>query len=462
MLSLAAFSPMRKGVLSRTAALGRGCSGRATYQTHAHQGRHIYSKSNWGAQLLAYLRNGLDLLTNAATRRLPHASAAQRLRMAMLRGPAKWLGGLGLRTPMAVRNAAPRVNSGYFRLLMQQLAGQKMGMRGSVFGSGGRWSPFTNMFVQSFRSFSMQGSSLSGKAVMAQINRQAAIGLLTQQRRDFAIALPLARYTQTERHSAKRSRSRHTLERIATESSTICRTPALADTTPLARRVRQDMPTNPTAHEAAAFADHCVTITVPQVYAGSVSTNNGFVCESAFSADAAQLLAKDICHAQNRHTTLVHRLIERISDSGWKVQYRQLAQQVQCMEIAISPSSGVATASSLEAILCEWGIDISLLGAKVDNPRIKAGITGAAVTTPSFHDSRQPSNDLFSSGGSTGTNTTWDLDSQLFSFIVDEVVDPEEAYRDQVRDFLADLDRLPRLREAYPSSTASISHVTSL
>ncbi|KAJ2788446.1 hypothetical protein H4R20_007378 [Coemansia guatemalensis] len=160
--------------------------------------------------------------------------------------------------------------------------------------------------------------------------------------------------------------------------STSNRTPALSNAASLAKPVVRNTLTGLTAQEAAVYADHCVTIIIPQVYSGAIPAKNGFVDESAFSADVAQLLADDIYHAQNRHTMLMLRLIERISEAGWDVQYRRIIQQVECMEIAISPSSGVTTASSFEAILCDWGIDISLLGAKVDNPRVNAGAADTA------------------------------------------------------------------------------------
>ncbi|KAJ2613803.1 hypothetical protein H4S08_002013 [Coemansia sp. RSA 1365] len=446
---------MHRGAFSRTAALGLGYTGRATYQTHAHQGRQIYGRNNWGARLLSYLCSGLDLLTDVATRRFSPSTAARRLRMAMLRRPSTWLRGLGLRAPIAVRSAAPRLSSGYFRLLVRQLASQKMSMRGSAFGSGGRWSPFTNMFVQSFRAFSVQGNFPLAKASMAQIHHQAAIGLLTQQRKDFAIALPLARYTQTKHHVRRSSCSRRTVQSSAAEMPNISHIPLPVDIMPLAERVGQGTLANSKAEEAAAFATHCVTIVVPRVYASTFSAKDSFVDGNAFSADVARVLVDDVCRAQSRHTTLVLRLIERISAAGWNVQYRRIIKQVECIEIAIPPSSGITTASSFEELLCEWGIDASLLGAEVENPRVKAGVTGAGV-----YSKRQSSFNMSSSVSSTGTDITQDLDSQFFSLIVDEVVDPEEAYRDQVRDFLADLDRLPRLRETYSSSPTSTSFVS--
>ncbi|PIA18759.1 hypothetical protein COEREDRAFT_85212 [Coemansia reversa NRRL 1564] len=459
MLSFAAFGAMHRGAFSRTAALGLGYTGRATYQTHSFQGRHIYGRNNWGARLLAYLRNGLDLLTDVATRRFSSATAARRLRMVMLQRPSSLLRGFGLKATIAIRSAAPRLSNGYFCSLVWQLANQKMGMRGGAFGSGGRWSPFTNMFMQSFRAFSVQGNFSSVKASMAQIHHQAAIGLLTQQRRDFAIALPLARYTQTKRHVRKSNCFRRTAQLPATDMLAVSHIPVFADIMPLAERVGQGMLANPAAEEAAVFATRCVTIIVPQVYVGNLSAKGSFADGSAFSADVARLLADDVCQAQRRHTMLVSRLLERISEAGWNVQYRQIIKQVECIEIAIPPSSGITTASSFEALLCRWGFDVSLLGAKIENPRVKASVTEDAINISSVCSKRQPSYSISSAGSSTGTDIMRDLDSRLFSLIVDEVVDPEEAYRDQVRDFLDYLDCLPRLRETHLSSRTSTSHV---
>ncbi|KAJ2309609.1 hypothetical protein IWW52_005641, partial [Coemansia sp. RSA 2704] len=44
-----------------------------------------------------------------------------------------------------------------------------------------------------------------------------------------------------------------------------------------------------------------------------------------------------------------------------------------------------------------------------------------------------------------------DLDSRMFSLIVDEIVDPEEVYRQQVRDFMAELETMPRISAAQGS-----------
>ncbi|KAJ2778586.1 hypothetical protein H4R18_004500 [Coemansia javaensis] len=177
-------------------------------------------------------------------------------------------------------------------------------------------------------------------------------------------------------------------------------------------------------------ADRCVVLVVPLAPPAKAAMQpppGAATCASS-AAVAAQLAG--LRSAQSTHALLLSRLVERLSATGWAIHYRQAGER---LEIAFPPSSGVKTAGELEALLCDWGLDAPLLAATVREPRSAPAASpcpaGASVLPPA---SPSPS----------------DLSPELFSLIVDEIVDPEEAYREQVREFLADLERLPRLPAA--------------
>ncbi|KAJ2136348.1 hypothetical protein IW136_003940, partial [Coemansia sp. RSA 678] len=168
----------------------------------------------------------------------------------------------------------------------------------------------------------------------------------------------------------------------------------------------------------------------------------------ASSADVAHLLV-DMHKTQSRHTLLLTRLIERISATGWNVQYQQVKRHTECIEIAIPPSSGITKASDLDSLLCSWGFDTSLIAAVICDPRVPPA-SGDAAAKEKSHACTATTN---SEASAASLLDLEDLDSRMFSLVVDEVVDPEEAYCEQVRDFLEDLESMPRL-----SAPKSVPH----
>ncbi|KAJ2535299.1 hypothetical protein EV175_006928 [Coemansia sp. RSA 1933] len=178
--------------------------------------------------------------------------------------------------------------------------------------------------------------------------------------------------------------------------------------------------------------ERCVTITVPytlpapDVLAGA----RGPSSEEVFKA------LTGLQQAQQRHDLLLSRLVERLSASGWNVQYKQIDQPVLSLQVGLPPSTGITSARACEALLCDWGFDLSLFAATVRNP-----VQPVANARPKYA--------AVSSNAQTGSNmdlySSEDIDSRLFSLIVDEVVDPDEAYREDVQDFLEQLEQMPQL-----------------
>ncbi|KAJ2717296.1 hypothetical protein H4R19_000048 [Coemansia spiralis] len=407
MLAIAAARALRRAA-AKSAARRAGQGGRAAYQTYAERSQQLRGRGSWPSRLLAYLRSGLDALAGAAAK---HASprnailrtAAGRLRTAAPHGPGL-LRGLQARVSSAARSAA----AGCARHTM--LAGY----RPWAFERGGRWSPYASTFSQAFHELSARGATFSTQTAAAHVRCLAAAGMATQQPRGLAIALPHTRCVHTAPGAGART---------------------LASSHPPSKRNAASL--------AAAPAEQWPTITVPLALpatrAGHLHTG-----ERVSAAAAKQQLA-EIRGAQAGHELLLSRLIELLSATGWAIELRQAGAHAELLEIALPPSSGLATARELEALLLEWGLDVSQLAAAISGP------SGAPPLPASLPRSAVSGADNLACSSELG-----DLDSQLFSLIVDEIVDPEAAYREQVQEFLADLERMPQLSAA-PASVVSIS-----
>ncbi|KAJ2775981.1 hypothetical protein IWQ57_000138 [Coemansia nantahalensis] len=382
-------------------AVGRaGRTGRAGYQTRAERTQQLHGRGRWPSRLVAYLQGGLDALTGTAAR---HASlqktilgtAAGRLRAAAPPRPG-WLRGLQARVSAAARSVA----AGYThnRLLL--------GQRPWAFERGGRWSLYTDTFSRAFRELSARGTSRSTQAAVAHMRRLAAAGLATQQPRGLAIALP-------------QTRSVHAAPGVGTRALASSRAPSRSSTAPL----------------AAAPAEKWPTVAIP--LAPPVAGANHLRAGARVTPAGAKQQLAEILQARAMHELLLSRLIELLSDAKWAAEFRQAGTHAERLEIALPPSSGVATAQELEALLLEWGFDVSQLAAVISGP--------FAAPQPLA----SPGRNAVASAKDLGfSSELGDLDSQLFSLIVDEIVDPEAAYREQVQEFLADLERMPRLSAA--------------
>ncbi|KAJ1664280.1 hypothetical protein EV178_004251 [Coemansia sp. RSA 1646] len=374
----------------------------------------------------------------------------------MPRGPA-WFSRL-------TRFAPRPIKSPYVRSLAQRLSKQFLGWPNVArfvgqspnagrfaFGGGGKWSPYMKQFVSSLRGISAKSSATSARAIFAQIQRQAIVCTVTQERRDLSTLSPAfgdtrvrilagvdgtsaksattTTATAAERLASRRSNSREQMLSAADADNTVT--------------TNQDLhPVAVAVQKASVPMERCVTITVPYtlpapgVLAGAQDPSS----EEVFKALAG------LQQAQQRHDLLLSRLVERLSASAWNVQYKQIDQPVISLQIGLPPSTGITTAGACEALLCDWGFDLSLFAATVRNPeqpvtnKDTTGARTAARTTSSSIDSY----------------SSEDIDSRLFSLIVDEVVDPNEAYREDVQDFLEQLERMPQLsRTSRPSLALS-------
>ncbi|KAI8320066.1 hypothetical protein GQ54DRAFT_312989 [Martensiomyces pterosporus] len=468
---------------------------RAGYQTHSAHGsplgRGPRSGSSWISRLLAYLRGGANAVANSASKAGSGGAfsktAAGRLRAAMPRGPAGWLARLSGRAPaLAKPTSAARLGArGYLRSIGQLLsqhfrggsgasrwAGRRLDPSRWAFGPGGRWSPYARIFVQSFSSLSAQHNFASARVIAAQIQRQTMAGVMTQQRRDPSLVLPFAHETRirllptedtmgadgqgtaprSNATAAQKLAARRTAERD-TGSHAATDVPGLS-----AGKGQRLHPAAVSAQAAAAIpVEQCVTIAVPYVISAVSQLPAG---QHASSADVAQHLA-EAQKLQQRHALVLSRLLERIAATGWSVQYQHVSSPVDGILIAVAPSSGIHTAAELESLLCDWGIDVSALAATVSNPRVSptADNTASPPKMPSKDRTpSRPSAELTS----ISSQEFDDIDSRLFSLIVDEVVDPEEAYREEVRDFLAELERMPHISLRKPAgsplATAPVQH----
>ncbi|KAJ1736004.1 hypothetical protein LPJ61_000221 [Coemansia biformis] len=439
MLAIAAARALRR-VAAESATRGLPRASRATYQTYAEHGRQLHARASWPSRLLAYLRYGIDAVTGAAAKRpsLRHAfsgTAAERLQAALPRGPG-WLRGLqGRASAAAQRTAAGCGHNGrlVWKLVapLHGLAGapraaaRLVGYRPWAFERGGRWSPYAATLAQAFRAQSVQQAANPAQTVAAHFRRLAVAGIVAQQQhRGLAIALP-------QSHGARRGLG------ATRQSSTGGRVSAKSSAASFASHASEGPPRQPMAREAGVPVEQWATITVPlappTAAAAAAAAGHHPLDARASLADAARQLA-GIHGAQSRHAMLLSRLLERLLATGWGVQCRQTGRHAECLEIALPPASGIYTAGDLEALLGEWGLDASMLAA--------------VFSAPSRAHSRAPSGRSASAELSAGSSELGDLDSRLFSLIVDEIVDPEEAYREQVREFLADLERIPRLSMA--------------
>lgn len=444
------------------AARGRGADGRfgakgfgrALYQKYSTYGANGSGRSGsgkWISRMLSYLRSGLQsLVTKTPTKTSAAKLFSQAGRLSQSSG-AGWVGRLVHRATLSQIGGGHGTTA---RTVIQKLTGQLRVWSGAsrltaahrlsttstarwAFGNGGKWSPFLNLFAQSMRSLSSPSHLTSARVVMAQIQRQAMAGMTTQQRRNASVLSPLAHETcirLLNPNDSLGAAAEIFAGNYKKQPQKKTNAAALSDQQP--NTATTDLhPVAKATQKRAIAVDRCVTITIPC----SISVPRmEMAADSSSPKDMMQMLT-DANEAQQRHNLLLSRLLEKLSATGWDISYQVISQPNEYIQVALSPSSGITSASKLESLLCDWGFDMSLFAATISNPRVPPKALSATVSFPS---SKAVSND-------TGISSPWELDgamdSRLFSLIVDEVVDPEEAYRDEVRDFLVRLDKMPRI-----------------
>ncbi|KAJ2508346.1 hypothetical protein IWW47_000663 [Coemansia sp. RSA 2052] len=446
---------------------------RASYQTHSPHGHSVRGNGKWPSRLLAYLRNAFSSASVQAPRQglAGHglsSAAAGRLREAMPRGLG-WASRFAPRATSAAKSAMSHLGAhSYVRSISQTLAaqlrmwpsasrfaGSRLGPQNWAFGSGGKWSPYLKIFARNLSAPLMPSNVSSARAIMAQIQRQTMVGLMTQQRREFSLVSPLAYETrirmlapdsaagggggavghQGYRRSAAGARASSTCNKGANGSAS-----KHANEAGLPSLLFDDKPLHPAARASqarASLADQRATITIPYVAPTRRLSSDG---HDTSPNDVLQLLA-DADKLQHRHRLLLSRLMERLSATGWDIHYAHISVPIEGIEIALPPSSGIRTVAELEALLCDWGLDTSHFAAALRGPRAPPSAT-TRPAAPDVQRSASASLDRDSDG-------SWDseaMGSDIFSLIVNEVVDPEEAYREDVRDFLSQLEQMPRLQ----------------
>ncbi|KAI9504655.1 hypothetical protein BX070DRAFT_222585 [Coemansia spiralis] len=470
MLAIAAAKKLHPGAPGMPRPNAIAHVGKASYQTSSSHGRPLQGKSKWFSRFLDYLRSGASKAAASAAKpgfsfagRTFSKTAAERLRMAMPRGPA-WLSRLAQCAPTSIKGAAMRMNgSTYVRFLSQRLSKQLLGWPGVArfvtqrtdagrlaFGGGGKWAPYMKQFMSSLRGLSVQANSAPARTIMAQIQRQAMACTITQERRELSTLSPLFGETRIRLLNAaeagkdgptstalgklyNRQRSAEKEGKGSTNAVTgknSSKDPNNAN--------NQDMhPIAKAAQMAAVPMEQCVTITVPYTLA---VPNHLAGIQNASIEDVSKALA-DLQQAQQRHSLLLSRLLERLSAASWNIQYRQVDRPVESIQIGLPPSTGITTARACEVLLCDWGFDIALFAATISSPLKPQSEQLAADRYANAK--AGASNNI--SNSKTSLSGSEDIDSRLFSLIVDEVVDPDEAYREEVRDFLELLEQMPQL-----------------
>ncbi|KAJ1897626.1 hypothetical protein LPJ66_003259 [Kickxella alabastrina] len=445
MLSYAAVGRLRI-IAADSTRLGLNHISKAAYHHHSHHGKPLRSgNSKWVMRLMNYLRTGFSAFASGG-------------RVAPIKATTA-AGRLFAKTAAARLGARPHLRTVYQRLLYQtrltprdtsRIASRAIGFGRWAFGSGGRWSPYLRTVSQAMRSLSGPNNIASARVVMAQLQRQAlVVGSLSQQRRDYAAVSPLAYGTRISMPFSKTQPTAAATRLAAKNTTTSGISPAASSenaesNASVGHQQEQKLhPVAQAAQEAAIPIEQCVTITIP--YSIMASSQPPYSVhqqpsELAPLANVAQLIA-DVQRVQQRHTLLLSRLTERLAGTGWNVQYHHVATPTESLRIALPPLSGINTAAALEALLCEWGFDTSLFAATIRDPLVPLPAATAAVTAPNTACNTKSS----SSSAMAGLYNSEDIDSRLFSLIVDQVVDPEEAYREDVRDFLTQIEQMPHL-----------------
>ncbi|KAJ2910672.1 hypothetical protein GGI21_000631 [Coemansia aciculifera] len=451
MLAIAA----AKHLLHNKPKAGASQIGRATYQTHSQHGHSVSGTGKWPSRLLAYLREALGSASAQASKQslAGHGlsnTAASRLREAMPRGLG-WASRFAPRATSATKSAVSRLGAhSYFRSISQRLAAQLRLWPGAsrlavlrpssqnwAFGSGGRWSPYLKTFARNMSTPLTSSNMSSARAIMAQIQRQTMIGLMTQQRREFSMVSPLAYETRIRMLAPEPSTAgRHEARALSTVNKTSSDTSNKSrNKAGLPSLFLGEEPMHPAARASqvrSRLADQCVTITIP--YAAPTKRLSPGDHGLSSPNDAFRLLA-DADKLQRQHHLLLTRLMERLSATGWDIHYQHVSAPTDGIEIALPSSSGIRTVVELESLLCDWGLDTSHLAASLRGPRAQLAETSSSAAPSSLNRDLDSS---FSCGSES-------MDSKMFSLIVDAVVDPEEAYREDVRDFLSQLEQMPRL-----------------
>ncbi|KAJ2785649.1 hypothetical protein GGI15_001850, partial [Coemansia interrupta] len=429
---------------------------RAAYHAASPHGSPLLSggggggRGKWTSKLVSFLRKGFAAAVGTAPSRPPAAArsflhtaagrlAAKSPRTMLHRITARLGAHAHLKTLLARLSHKMHLVPGASRL-----AARASNPRSWVFASGGRWHPYLRTFANSLRTLSGPKNIASARVVMAQLQRQAiVVSSLSQQRRDLSSASPLSHGTKIAIQGA-RSRPTPAAAGFAAKASpkaaaAMSASPAAAADAAAGHRRQTSQQLHPvakSAQDAAAVPiEQCVTITVPYTISSAAQNQPGIL------SDVAQLIS-DVQRIQQRHSLLLSRLTERLAASGWNIQYRHISTPTESIQIALPPSSGILTAAACEDLLCEWGFDLSLFAATIRNP----------VEPPAQPLTPLPGN-VADPGASPGAArasaaTTYDsddIDSRLFSLIVDQIVDPEEAYREEVRDFLTQIEQMPRL-----------------
>ncbi|KAJ2475638.1 hypothetical protein EV174_005205 [Coemansia sp. RSA 2320] len=271
-----------------------------------------------------------------------------------------------------------------------------------TFSRASKWSPYMKTFARSLSAAAAAGDRSSTRAIFAQIQRQSIFAMVSQQRNIFTNVPSLAYETRIKLPS---------LEPAAPAAAATARTPPTK-------------PANPSPvpqSNSTPLPDHCVILTLPSLPPADMDT------------------------PLQRHRLLVSRLVERFSATAWDVLFHHVDSPADAIEVVIPPSSGIRTIMDLDALLCDWGFDTLAIGATMRGPRAMPATHTAPPPPP-------PPQSYYSQDSDSIDSDS--IDSRLFSLIVDEIVDPEEAYRDGIRDFLAQLDGMPLLSPAatHPST----------
>ncbi|KAJ2636084.1 hypothetical protein GGF40_003217 [Coemansia sp. RSA 1286] len=414
----------------------------------------------WSTKLLHYVQNSVRAFFGASPssqRSVADTAARSFMRTAAGKLSAKAPRVLAKRlTVKQLGNASMHLRS-VFRQLVQKapvfpgasrFAGRMVNPGSWAFGSGGKWYPYLKTLTQGMRLLTGPGNVASARVVLAQMQRQVIVaGGFSQQRRDLSSVSPLAQGTKISLVKRKETLT-SAASRFAKEASNAKGTAAVAQAAEDALDCKESDQLHAVAKAAQQAAsvpiDRCVTITIP--YTISTSTNNGQQDQTAL-ANVAQLIS-DMQQMQQRHSLLLSRLTEKLAATGWALQYHHLSTPTDSLRIAVPPESGILSAADLESLLLDWGFDMSLFAATICDP----------VCPPPASPAVQPSavvgNGASDNGSLVNSSGSEDIDSRLFSLIVDQVVDPEEAYREEVRDFLAQIEQMPRLNRNTTTSSS--------
>ncbi|OMJ18068.1 hypothetical protein AYI70_g5579 [Smittium culicis] len=311
----------------------------------------------------------------------------------------------------------------------------------SRFSSHNSWASLFN----NFRSQLNSKASTFAFNLRSSLNHQSLLSTLSDGR------LIFLKYSGAEgpnrfQKTISSSKSRHIVSTLVPKKPRLDKTRFIKNTSP--KKATQNIPTQieKKHHQIwstkATLPNDRIVLIVPLLPQNKKLDLDLFVDENSVHFSDLTALTDKILKVNNDQILYVNRLLERLSSSNLELIYVNLG--TGNIAIIFNSLAQVNDTNTLLGLLFSWGMDLESLGAE-----IKAPAEQNAICNDNVYD-----NSLISYKGSFSLNSHQILseveferllDNSLFSFITEDVVDPDELYKFNVYKFLDSIESAPQL-----------------